>query len=133
MPDDDATTPETGEAPIGTDTVERAAAEQGVDPDLLADALIEVNAVLIGRHGELERSADRVTVDEVRAYRVPVERWEDLFDEEGFEFDDDLESAVEAAHTEHARLLFADAVDADERFEAGEVGVVVGVDTAEEF
>ena len=133
MPDDDATTPETGEAPIGTDTVERAADEQGVDPDALADALIEVNAALIGRHGELERSADHVTVDEVRAYRVEEERWDRLFEEDAFEFDDGLAAAIEAAHTEQARLLFADAVDADERFEPGEVGVVVGVDTAEEF
>ncbi|ESP89285.1 hypothetical protein [Candidatus Halobonum tyrrellensis] len=126
-------TPDTAEAPIGGRIVERVADERGVDPETLSDALVEVNAVLIGRHGELERSADHVTVDEVRAYRVEEGRWDDLLDGAGFDFGDDLTAAVEAAHTEHARLLFADAVDADERFEPGELGVVVGVDTAEEF
>lgn len=129
---DDAT-PGTDEAPIDDGIVERTAEAQGVGADDLADALVEVNAALIGRHGELERSADRVTVDGVRAYRVDAERWTDLLDEAGFDFDERLTAAIQEAHTEQTRLLFADAADADERFGTATAGVVVGVDTAEEF
>ena len=133
MSDSDDGTPETDEAPIDDELVERTADERGVDEDTLADALVEVNAVLIGRHAELERSSDHVTVDNVRAYRVDAERWTELLDGAGFDFDETLTAAIQEAHTEQARLMFADSVDADERFGTAKAGVVVGVDTAEQF
>jgi len=52
---------------------------------------------------------------------------------DGFDFDASMAAAVRVTHTEQARLLFTTAVDADDRFSPDEVGVVVGVDTAEQF
>lgn len=121
----------TEETSIGAAVIDRAADRSGVDADELADALVVLHASLIGRHAELEREYDYATVDETRAYRVPESVWDDL--REAFDFEGDLAGAVEFAHTEQARLVFADAVDADARFEDGDRGVVIGVDTAEEF
>lgn len=128
---DDDSTPGTGEAPIDGAVAERVVEERPVDADALTNALLEANAELVGRHAELERSAEYVTVDGVRAYRVDDGTRDELLD--GFEFDGDVAAAVRASHTEQARLLFADAVDGDDRFDADEAGVVIGVDTAEEF
>ena len=128
---DDDSTPGTGEAPIDGAVAARVVEERPVDEDALANALVEVNAELVGRHAELERAADYVTVDGVRAYRVDRGTRDGLLD--GYEFDEIVADAVGEAHTEQARLMFADAVDGDDRFEADEVGVVIGVDTAEQF
>lgn len=129
MTDDEATA--TGEAPIDAAVVERVGSEADVPVDDLTDALVELNAALIGRHSAFERDGDHVTVDGVRAYRVGGDEWASVVEE--FSFDDDVATAVRRAHTEQARFAFASATDADEGFADGEVGAVVGVDTAEEF
>lgn len=127
---DDATV-ETGEAPITASVVEQVA--EGVDPDAsaIADALLALNGELLGRHAAFEQTADYVTVDGTRAYRIDREEWAPLVDE--FDFDESMAAAVRLAHTEQARRLFTTAVDADDRFASDEAGVVVGVDTAEQF
>lgn len=126
---DDGT--ETGEAPIDASVVERVADETNVSADELTNALVELNATLIGRHSTFERTADYVTVDGVRGYRVGVDNWETVLSD--FTFEDEVETAVRRAHTEQARVLFASAADTREGFADDDVGAVVGVDTAEEF
>lgn len=121
----------TGETSIDEAVVDRAADRSGVDADEITDALVVLHASLIGRHSEFEREYDYATVDGTRAYRVPESVWDDL--REAFDAGDEVADAVEFAHTEQARLAFADAVDADEHFGEGDRGIVVGVDTAEEF
>lgn len=123
--------PEAREVPIDDAVLDRTVDHTGVDANALSRALVELNAALIGRHPELERDHDYVTVDGVRAYRVSTDAWGDLVG--AFELDEQLVEAAEFAHTEQARLLFADAVEADDRFADDARGVVVGVDTAEEF
>jgi hypothetical protein len=122
---------DTGEVPITGAVVERVA--EGVDPDpsAIVDALLTLNPELLGRHGEFERLGDYVTVDGTRAYRVDRSDWDALVD--GFEFEPSLAAAVRLAHTEQARHLFTATVDADDRFATDEVGVVIGIDTAEQF
>lgn len=127
----DDRTPETSEAHIGETVLDRTADRFGTDAETIADALVVLHASLIGRHSEFEREHDYATVDDTRAYRVPEPVWNDLVEE--FEFEDDVAAAVEFAHTEQAKLVFADAVGVDDRFEEDERGVVVGIDTAEEF
>jgi len=124
---------DTGETPITGAVVERVA--KGVDPDpsAIADALLALDAALIGRHGELERRADHVTVDDTRAYRVGRDEWAALIDDFDLDFDESTAAALRLAHTEQARLLFTAAVGADDRFAPDEAGVVVGIDTAEQF
>lgn len=129
MSDDQSS--ETAESAISDETLERTADRSDANVDAIADALVVLHSTLIGRHAELEREYDYVTVDGTRAYRVPEPVWDDLL--AAFDFDDEVDAAVASAHTEQARLLFSDAVDADERFAADERGVVVGIDTAEEF
>ncbi|WP_049937789.1 hypothetical protein [Haloplanus natans] len=125
------TTIDTGEAPITGAVVERVARGVAPDASAIADALLALNAELLGRHGSLERTADYVTVDGTRAYRIGRDEWTALLD--AFEFDESMATALRLAHTEQARLLFATAVDADDRFTSDETGVVVGIDTAEQF
>ncbi|WP_435068085.1 hypothetical protein [Haloplanus sp. C73] len=122
---------DTGEVPITGAIVERVA--EGVDPDpaTIVDALLTLNPELLGRHAEFERLGDYVTVDGTRAYRVGRSEWDDLLD--GFEFDPSLAAAVRLAHTEQARNHFTTTVGADDRFATDEVGVVIGIDTAEQF
>ena len=127
MPDD----AETRESHVDEAVLDHAADSAGVDPDALADALVVLDAELLSRHATLEREYDYATVDDTRAYRVPASVWDDLVAD--FDFGDDLGAAVELAHTEQARLVFADAVRVDDGFADDERGVVVGVDTAEEF
>ena len=127
----DDRTSKAGETSIDEAVVDRAADRTGVDADEVTDALVVLHASLIGRHSEFEREGHYVTVDGTRAYRVPKAVWNDLLGE--FDFEDDVGDAVEFAHTEQTRLMFADAVDADARFEEDDRGIVVGVDTAEEF
>lgn len=129
MSDDSSS--QTGEAPIDDAVVRRAADETDVDPDDLADALVEFNAALLGQHSTFEREGDYVTVDDVRAYRIPRSAWDDVVAD--FSFDDDVAEAVHRAHAEQARLTFASTADADEGFASDEAGVVIGVDTAEQF
>jgi hypothetical protein len=125
------TTVETGEAPIGATVVERVAESTGSDASALVDALLALNAELLGRHSTFERTADYVTVDGKRAYRVDEAVWDDLLG--AFDFDPETAAALRAIHTEQARLLFASAVGASDGFAPDEAGVVIGIDTAEQF
>jgi hypothetical protein len=124
-------TVETGEAPITGTVVERVA--EGVDPDpsAIVDALLALNAELLGRHSAFERDGDYVTVDGKRAYRIARDEWTDLIAD--FDFEESTAAAVRLAHTEQARLLFTTAVGADDRFGPDQAGVVIGIDTAEQF
>lgn len=119
------------ETSIDAAVIERVADRASLSGEALADALVVVHAELIGRHATYERQCEYVTRDGVRAYRVDESEWDELADEMGF--DDEETVAVRAAHTEQARLMFAAATDAREDFAADEAGVVVGVDTAEQF
>lgn len=122
---------DTQEAPIGGTVVERVADRAAVDATTLAAVLVELNASLIGQHAALERASDYVTVDGTRAYRVDRAAWGSLVDHP-FERDE-LADAARRAHTEQARLLFDSAAGVDNRFHPDDAGVVVGIDTAEEF
>ncbi|WP_248895814.1 hypothetical protein [Haloplanus halobius] len=122
---------DTEDAPIDDAVVVRVAERAEMDPATIATALVTVNAELLGRHAEFERSADYVTVDNTRAYRISYDRWDDVL--AAFEFDSETGTAVRTAHTEQARLLFATAVGVDDQFGADEAGAVVGIDTAEQF
>jgi len=125
-------TVETAEAPIGGAVVERVAASADVDAASLVDGLLALNAELLGRHSTFERTAgDYVTVDGKRAYRVAGADWTALLDD--FDFDDPMAAALREVHTEAARLLFAAAVGANDGFAPDEAGVVIGIDTAEQF
>jgi len=123
--------PTTREAPIDDAVLERVADETGIEAEAIANGLVVLNAGLIGRHAELEREHDRATVDGTRAYRVPCGVWDELVADTDVE--GKLADAVALAHTEQAQLMFADATGVDDRFGEGECGVVVGIDTAEEF
>ena len=129
---DERRSPETREAPVDEAVLERVADRTGVDAAEIADELVVLNAALIGRHSELERH-DYVTVDSTRAYRVPGSTWDELGDDVDVDADDERFGAVQLAHTEQAQLAFADATGVDDRFGEDEYGVVVGIDTAEEF
>ncbi|SFR36694.1 hypothetical protein [Halogeometricum limi] len=117
--------------PIESSVVERVAEESGVDSEGLMAALVELDATLIGQHSTLERSGDYVSVDDTRAYRISRERLQTVLND--FTFDERIEAAVVRAHTEQADQFFASATHATEGFDEGEVGIVVGVNTAEEF
>lgn len=122
---------DTGEVPITGAVVERVAEGVGPDSSAIVDALLTLNAELLGRHSEFERLGEYVTVDGTRAYRLDRGEWDALVDD--FEFEPSLAAAVRLAHTEQARNLFTTTVDADDRFATDEVGVVIGIDTAEQF
>lgn len=122
---------EVSEAHIDDAVIDRTADRFDVDADEVRDVLVVLYGDLLGRHSEYEADHDYVTVGETRAYRVPTSVWTELADE--FELDDDVADAVEYAHTEQARLAFDDAVGVDERFGDDDSGIVVGIDTAEEF
>jgi hypothetical protein len=111
--------------------IERAAAKAELDPGRLVDALEVLHAELIGRHSNLERTTEYVTVDGVRAYCVEASVWDEFLAE--FDFSDVIASAVRYAHTEQAKLLFATSIRGDDHFGPGEEGVVIGIDTAEQF
>ncbi|MBV0924581.1 hypothetical protein KTS45_10265 [Halomicroarcula limicola] len=118
------------EVAIDEARIDHAAETVGVDREALADALVVFHPELLGRHSGFE-SEPYVTVDGVRAYRVPESAADELLAD--FDFDEGVASAVKLAHTEQAELLFADAVQGDDDFDGGECGLVVGIDTAEQF
>jgi ABC-type thiamine transport system substrate-binding protein len=117
---------ETAETPIDEDIVDDVATGENVPREDLADALVVLNAALIGEHSHYEDDYDYVTVDGVRGYVVGTEVWERLRDEHDFE--DQLAAAVQRAHAEQTEQLLA---AADEPRANIDAGVVVGVDTAE--
>jgi hypothetical protein len=119
------------ESGLDTAVIERAAERADIDEKELCDALVVLHADLIGRHSQFERAFDYVTVDGTRAYRVSDEVCDDLLSEFGFQ--DDITAGVGLAHTEQAKLLFAKSVRGDDNFDADECGIVIGIDTAEQF
>lgn len=119
------------ETSIDSAVMERVADRAAISGEELADALVVLHAELIGHHAEYERTGEYVTEDDVRAYRVEAAEWDQLADD--VEFEDDVADAVRAAHTEQARLMFSADVDSRDDFRADEAGVVVGIDTAEQF
>ena len=129
---DERRSQETREAPIDEAVLERVADRTGLDAAAIADELVVLNAALIGRHSDLEHH-DYVTMDDLRAYRVPDPAWDDLLEETDADAGSELAQAVKLAHTEQTQLAFADATDVDDRFGEDEYGVVVGIDTAEQF
>ncbi|MDS0223322.1 hypothetical protein NDI54_18425 [Haloarcula sp. S1AR25-5A] len=119
------------ESGLDTAVIERAAGWAEVNNKALCDALVVLHADLIGRHSQFERAFDYVTVNGTRAYRVSDAVCDDLLAEFGFE--DDIAAGVRLAHTEQAKLLFAKSVRGDDNFDADECGIVIGIDTAEQF
>ncbi len=111
--------------------IERTAEKAEMDASRLFGTLEILHAELIGRHSNLEREREYVTVDGVRAYRVDEAVWDEFLAE--FDIDDTEAAAVRYAHTEQAKLLFAKSVSGSDTFGAGEEGVVIGIDTAEQF
>ncbi|WP_101295689.1 hypothetical protein [Halegenticoccus soli] len=126
---DDPTT-EARESPIDVAVVRRVADESGVPADELADALVVLDAELLGRHSAYEAEYDYVTASGRRAYLVDADEWESLTAD--LDVDGRVADAVRRAHAEQARLLFDAAVKSG-RFDGDTAGVVVGVDTAEEM
>ena len=111
--------------------IERTAAKAEIDPEELLGTLEILHAELIGRHSNLERERTYVTVDGVRAYRVEKAVWDGFL--EAFDIQGTEAAAVRYAHTEQAKLLFAKDVSGRDNFGSGEEGVVIGIDTAEQF
>ncbi|WP_224447609.1 hypothetical protein [Haloprofundus salilacus] len=123
-------TDQTRELPFDSAVVDRVAGAEGVETSDLTDALAVLDAELLGKHSEFESEYDYVTADGRRAYLVDEAAWESFAD--SFDFENDLRSAARHAHDEQARLLYDSLVESAELVENA-VGVVVGVDTAEEM
>jgi hypothetical protein len=117
------------EVPIDEHVVEEVADSADVAVDELADTLVVLDAELRGHHAAFE-SGEYVLVDGRRAYAVSPSDWTDAVPIA--DLDDALVDAAKEAHTRQAKLLFDSAVESTE-FDEGTVGVVVGVDTAEEM
>lgn len=114
---------------IETDIVSRTTEDSEIEREDLADALELLAADLQGRHSEFE--ANRyVTVEDRRAYAIDPEVWADLF--EPTEFEASLETAVRQAHERQAEALFVAGEGDSETLEGGS-GIVIGIDTAEQF
>lgn len=127
----DTSVPDTQEAPVGGSVVERVAERTGVDPTEIAITLVAMHGELLGRHGAYERRYEYVTVDGTRAYRVDEAEWDELAAD--FDLEEDLAMATEQAHTEQAGLFFARSSGVEDTFEDDEAGIVIGIDTAEQF
>ncbi|WP_049996631.1 hypothetical protein [Halococcus sediminicola] len=121
----DGGTDEAAETPIETDVIDDVATGETVPREDLVDALVVLDAALIGEHSTYEEY-EYVSVDGVRAYLVDTAAWERLRDEHDFE--NRLARAVQRAHTEQAERLLA---AADEPRKDIEAGIVIGIDTAE--
>jgi len=119
------------ESGIDVGVIERTVDRTGVEEAALCDALVILHAELIGRHSEFERDRDYVTVDGIRAYRVPETVCDEVLGE--FDFTEAVAAALKHAHTEQAKLLFAKSVRGDDNFDVDECGIVIGIDTAEQF
>jgi hypothetical protein len=122
----DGGTDETAETPIDAEIVDGVAADETVPREDLVDALVVLNAALIGEHSMYEDEYDYVSVEGVRGYVVDTEVWERLRDEHDFE--ERLAAAVQRAHTEQTERMLA---AADELREDIDAGIVIGIDTAE--
>jgi hypothetical protein len=116
---------EAAEIPIDEDVVDDVATDENVPREDLVDALVVLNAALIGEHSMYE-DYDYVSVEGVRGYVVDTEVWERLRDEHDFE--GRLAAAVQRAHAEQTERMLA---AADEQRADIDAGVVIGIDTAE--
>jgi hypothetical protein len=117
------------EVPVDEHVVEEVAADADVGVDELADALVILDAELRGHHSDFE-DGEYVLVDDRRAYAISPDDWEKAVPMA--DLGDALVAAAREAHTRQAKLLFDSAVESTQ-FDEGTVGVVVGVDTAEEM
>ncbi|MGQ5516455.1 hypothetical protein [Halococcus saccharolyticus] len=122
----DGGTDETAETPIEADVVDDVAEDETVPRDGLVDALVVLNASLIGSHSTYEREYEYVTVDGVRGYVVDADVWGRLREEH--DLDSRLAAAAQRAHTAQTERLLAAADDDRTTIDAG---IVVGIDTAE--
>lgn len=114
---------------IETDIVSRTADDVDVEREELADALELLDADLRGRHSEFEEGS-YVTLEERRAYAIDPDEWESLF--EPYDLEKSLEEAARRAHERQAEALFV-ASEGDAGAMADVSGVVIGIDTAEQF
>lgn len=114
---------------IETDIVSRTADDVDVEREELADALELLDADLRGRHSEFEEGS-YVTLEERRAYAIDPDEWESLF--EPYDLEKSLEEAARRAHERQAEALFV-ASEGDADAMADVSGVVIGIDTAEQF
>ncbi|MFC7006781.1 hypothetical protein [Halalkalicoccus salilacus] len=114
---------------IETDIVSRTADDVDVEREELADALELLDADLRGRHSEFEEGG-YVTLEERRAYAIDPDEWESLF--EPYDLEKSLEEAARRAHERQAEALFV-ASEGDAGAMADVSGVVIGIDTAEQF
>lgn len=114
---------------IETDIVSRTAEESDLEHKELADALELLDAELQGRHSEFE-TYSYVAVEDRRAYAIDTDVWGELLDPHDFR--QTLESAVQQAHERQAEALFV-ASEGDSGSLEDSSGVVVGIDTAEQF
>lgn len=114
---------------IETDILTRTTESSEIEREELADALSLLDAELQGRHSEFE-THPYVTVESRRAYAIDTETWGDLLSPHDFR--QALESAVRQAHEQQAEALFV-AHEGDSRSLESSSGVVVGIDTAEQF
>lgn len=114
---------------IETDIVSRTADDVDVEREELADALELLDADLRGRHSEFEEGS-YVTLEERRAYAIDPDEWESLF--EPYDLEKSLEEAARRAHERQAEALFV-ASEGDAGAMADASGVVIGIDTAEQF
>ena len=114
---------------IETGIVSRTADDLDVDREELADALEVLAGGLKGHHSRLEQYP-YVSGEERRAYAADPDEWEELFEPHGF--DGELADAVQAVHDRQAEALFV-ANEGDSAELEGASGVVIGVDTAEQF
>ncbi|KTG10632.1 hypothetical protein AUR64_08175 [Haloprofundus marisrubri] len=121
---------ETRDLPFDDRVVERTVETTDVALDELTDALTVVDAELLGKHSEFESEYDHVTVDGRRAYLVDEAAWDSFV--VSFGLDEKLLAAARRTHDEQARLLFDSSTEGVEPADDF-VGVVVGVDTAEEM
>lgn len=117
--------------PLSESALSHAADREGVPMGDLVDALVVLDADLRGRHSTYEAEYDYVTVDGTRAYLADGEAWESLVTD--FDLGSDVAEAARVAHTEGARLLYDRSVEEHGQFTENTVGIVVGVDTAEQM
>lgn len=132
MADEDRDLPDDArDLPFSESVLSRTADRTDVAVEELVDALVVLDADLRGRHSTYEMNHDYVTVEGTRAYLADGEAWDALVAD--FDLESDLADAARATHTEGARLLYDQSVAEHGQFTEDTVGIVVGVDTAEEM
>lgn len=116
--------------PIDERIVEEVAADADITAEDLANTLVILDSELRGYHSTFEQK-QYTTVDGSRAYVVSSDDWDQFVTDVEFENENVLE-AVKAAHTRQAVQMFDAAVESA-HFGENQLGVVIGVDTAEQM